>query len=136
LEPNSHPSVLLVLPDLLSADGAFVEHKAVGFDLGAHNLSHHSLHRGDGVVAEAEEVEVPSRPPWHLVPGGEQHGALEDEALGVTRAAQPVEEPLHGIVDEHQLEVLAPFPGQVEQTLANRRGEILRFPSAHPWASR
>jgi predicted transcriptional regulator of viral defense system len=37
---------------------------------------------------------------------------------------------------EHKLEVLVPFPGEVEQALADRGGEILRGLTAHPMASR
>jgi hypothetical protein len=39
-------------------------------------------------------------------------------------ALVPVEEPLHGVVDEHQLEVLATLSGPVQQAPPNQRGQV------------
>ena len=58
-------------------------------------------------------------------PQVEEQGALEQEALGMPRAAQAIEEPLQGVTGQNQVEVLPLRLRLVEQASADGGGRIL-----------
>jgi hypothetical protein len=128
--------VLLLLPDLLTPDGSLIEFETIGFDVRPDDVCKYLLHGGDCVLPVAQEVQVTGGPVWRLLPRGEEQCTLEDEPVGVPGPAQAVEEPLHPVVDEHQLVVLGPLADPVQEASAHRGGQILRRPPTHPSASR
>jgi hypothetical protein len=63
--------------------GVRFEHDPV-IDLDGENIAKRSLHRVGVRIAKPEQVEITRGTRRIIEPGGEKHGSLEDEPLGVT----------------------------------------------------
>ncbi len=61
-------------------------------------------------------------------PRREEHGALQDERIRVGRPAETVEQTLHSVAGQHELEVFAALPCQTGQPGADGRREVLDGP--------
>jgi hypothetical protein len=59
-------------------------------------------------------------------PKRKQHRALEHEGIDVLGLAEPIEQPLESVPDEDEVEVLLALLRQVQEPLANGRGQVLR----------
>ena len=75
-------------------------------------------------VAEAEQVHIPSRAVRFIEPGGQQHRALEHEALTVRREAQPMQQAFQRVPGEQQFHGLAACMRQVQQALTHGRADV------------
>lgn len=74
------------------------------------------------VVATAEEIEVAGRPIDLAGPHEKEHGALHEKVPAVARHAEPMEQALHGIARQHELEIVTARGGTLEETRPNGRG--------------
>ena len=54
------------------------------------------------------------------IPQHEQHRALQDESIPITGLAKAVQESFQPVPGQEQLEILAPFTGQHQQSVAHR----------------
>lgn len=69
--------------------------------------------------------------PTFVGPRADQHGALEHELPPVGRLRDPIHQALEPEAGQHDAEVFAPLPGQVQQALPNGRGQIPHIARAH-----
>ena len=54
----------------------------------------------------------------------EEQGSLQEELVGMGRLAEPVQQTLGGVADEHKLKLFFTLTGEVEEPLANRGGDV------------
>ena len=64
---------------------------------------------------ETEEVHVSGEARGFVVPEDEEHGALEEEALGVLGLAETIEQALNAIADKQIIECLAADLREIEE---------------------
>jgi hypothetical protein len=111
--PSEARSWTRSLTDGFDRHGDDIEHQAViCFD--RTQLSDHGLDSAGIRWAKAKEVRVPSRAVAMIQPESEQHGALEHEVITMTRNRKPVQQPLHGIAVQGELELLSVFARVVQ----------------------
>ena len=77
-------------------------------------------------IAKSQQIEVACAAGRPGQPGGEQHGALQDKAVCVRRAAQPVEQALVNEARQKDVERLVGLTRDIEQARAHRRGDVCR----------
>ena len=77
-------------------------------------------------IAKSQEVEIACPARCVGQPSCKQHGALEDEAVGMWRAAQPIEKPLVHKPGEQHIERLRRLAREVEQACTNGCSDIGR----------
>jgi hypothetical protein len=90
----------------------------------------------DRVGAPPEEVDVSREARVLTRPGHRHQPALQHETLGVWRAAEPVQEPLHRVERRELLEGAPLRARPVEQALSDRRRRVGHLAIHHPRASR
>ena len=76
---------------------------------------------GTGELRLAQQVEVTGGPEGLGRPNGDEHGALQDEPICVSRDRETIEQPLQGEARQDEIEILAALARDVEQKLADRR---------------
>lgn len=78
--------------------------------------------------AEAEQVEIAGRAMRIIEPVSQQHRTFEDELVLVLADAEPVEQPLQGILREQAVKWLVALLRKVEQAGADGGSDILQPP--------
>jgi len=90
---DSLAGVFLAFANVVRANSGRVELHTIQLNGRLANVNEHLLQPVGGVIAEAEKVEVASRPDRLIGPHGEEHRALQDELVGVLRLRKPVQQP-------------------------------------------
>ena len=80
------------------------------------------------LVAERQEIDVPCRSQLFRIPYSKERRALQGEPIHVVRNGQAVEEALGSVSLKHDVEVEPAVAGEVQESLAHRRGEVVDLP--------
>lgn len=96
-----------------------VEHDPI-VDCSGHNVTEHlaELMRRRRTVAP-RHVDVAREPMWSVEQVRDEHASLEVQLLGVLRATESVEEPVHGVRIERVLAGKASLPAAVAHALVH-----------------
>ncbi|MEP6495554.1 MAG: hypothetical protein ABJF01_22905 [bacterium] len=130
-ECDPQSGILVRVADRLDANRVGEEDEAVVLDgHRAHGLERRD-HRFRGRVALRQEIDVPSRPVYLSFPEIEKDRALEHEPIVRVTPTDAIEEALNTEAREHVLQFVATVLREVEQPVANRRGQIGRVLVAH-----
>src|SRR3546814_6078558 len=78
-------------------------------------------------IAKSQEIEVTRAAGCLRQPGVEQHGALQDKAVCMRRAAQPVEQALVNEARQKDVERLIGPPREIEQARPHGCGDVCRW---------
>jgi hypothetical protein len=122
---HTHALVELVLADACSLHGGGIERHAIRLDGHGDDLAEDPDQPTELGGALAEQVEVACCAVWHLGPGREQHGPLEQEQARVRRRGQSVQQTLEHELRHQQLHVVATLLCQVAQPRLHGSAEIL-----------
>lgn len=123
-----HPqaAVFVALSDFFGDDRIGIELESVGCDRGRDDRAegcgdHRGLH-----CSEPEEIQVLRRTRSAVVPEDEKHRALEQEAIGVLRLAEPIKQALDAVAHHDVVERFVPRSRDIQQAGLDGGGQIFR----------
>jgi hypothetical protein len=125
LQPEAHAAIFFVGADGVPFHRLGVEDQPVVLDRRPADVLEHGPERGDGTVAEPEQVGIARHPLGASPAPDQQHQrALQDEPLAMARLGQPVEQPFDTVTVEQFDVGAAGGPRELEQLLFDRSGEV------------
>jgi hypothetical protein len=110
----------LLLADRLYNHGVGPEVQCIFFGSSGTEFTKDDKERCLASLPVPEKIEVSRRPVHPPGPESKEHRSLEQESIPVRRAAESVQESLHGVAGEKKLKVFSRLSAQVLKTLANR----------------
>lgn len=109
--------VVLILFDLLRANGGWIEIQTVIFDRDTANVAKDFGQSCERRITFSQEVEVAGGAVRQIGPQTEQHGPLEPELILVLRLAKAVKQSLDDVASEDELKILPLLAGQIHQPM-------------------